>query len=183
MSKVVIDAYNVLEIDGKRLLRLHYLHEWRMLVQCPSQDQLFSQSDLRLSPQNQFGVQESQWVPCDERQIASTQSCPHYTAYVWPAINLWKHLAHYKNMSRSVGVWKCNLGMKKIGKLFQRYFVVTEEWEFWSRCITRPVFMKRCWSSANDEIFYICLTFGSILWVILTCFSWTLLDISNTIGL
>ncbi len=31
----------------------------------------FWQSDLGLSPQNQFGVQESQWVPCDERQIAS----------------------------------------------------------------------------------------------------------------
>ncbi len=71
MSKVVIDACNVLEME-KKLLRLHYLHEWRMLVQCPSQGQCFRQSDLGLSPQNQFGVQESQWVPCDERQIAST---------------------------------------------------------------------------------------------------------------
>ncbi len=37
------------------------------------------------------------------------------------------------------------------------------------------VFTKSRQSSVNDEIFYICLTFGSILLVMLTGFSWALI--------
>ncbi len=40
------------------------------------------------------------------------------------------------------------------------------------------VFTKGGWSSVNDELFYICLTFGSILLFILTGFSWALINTS-----
>ncbi len=38
--------------------------------------------------------------------------------------------------------------------------------------------MKSHRSSVNDEIFYICLTYGSILLVNLTSFSWALINTS-----
>ncbi len=48
---------------------------------------------------------------------------------------------------------------------------VTKEQKLFIKLKNSPVFTKSCWSSVNDEIFYICLMFGSILLVILTSFS------------